>query len=51
MPNHVTNIIMAKPHVLDALNGEGDVDFNALIPALENIETGGCSAKPETYAH
>ncbi|OAN76742.1 hypothetical protein A8B82_15215 [Sulfitobacter sp. EhC04] len=32
MPNHVINRLTASPEILDALKGNGDVDFNALIP-------------------
>lgn len=33
MPNHITNIVKAAPHVLAALRGkESAVDFNALLP-------------------
>lgn len=38
MPNHVTNIIRASSHVLEALKGpDSGVDFNSVVPQPENI--------------
>lgn len=48
MPNHVTTVIESSPEALDALfNADGGLDFNTLIPAPANIETGGCTGQHE----
>lgn len=44
MPNNITNIIIAEPHVIDALlNDKDDVDFNKIIPQPEDLYLGSLS--------
>lgn len=41
MANNITNIILAEPHVIDALlNDKDDVDFNKIIPQPDDLFQG-----------
>lgn len=48
MPNHVTNIVVARKEVIDALlNEKGRVDFERIIPMPEIIYRGALSFEDE----
>lgn len=43
MPNHITTIVKAEPHVLQWLIDGTEVTFEKLVPSPPNKETGNCS--------
>lgn len=51
MPNHVTTEVKTAKHVLQSMiNGEGNIDFNVIIPFLGEFPWDGISGAAETAA-